>query len=150
MKNNFPLESESGLSLSRALATALLLIVLNTIGAAQTGNTDGTTPAGLKPGAPAGAYGLTGFENVNLYNGNLNFSLPLLQVGGRGSAGYPVSLVVEQKMAGRDVAGIFPRRVTKVSTAGHVVGRFKTRVRSGDNKLNEICNNFNDSSTACN
>ena len=41
---------------------------------AQTSNPNsGSTPSGLKPGAPAGSYGLSGFDNVNLYNGNLNF-----------------------------------------------------------------------------
>ncbi len=46
----------------------------------------GSTPSGLQPGAPAGSYSLSGFENVNLYNGNLNFNLPLLKIGGRGGA----------------------------------------------------------------
>src|SRR6266436_2343156 len=48
--------------------------------------TDGMTPSGLSPGAAAGSYGLSGFDNVNLYNGNLNFSMPLLGIGGRGGA----------------------------------------------------------------
>src|SRR6266851_5790441 len=41
------------------------------------------TPLAMTPGAPAGSYALSGFDNVNLYNGNLNFSLPLLKIGGR-------------------------------------------------------------------
>jgi RHS repeat-associated protein len=108
MKSNLPSVSNSRISSFRAFATALLLIVLNTIASAQTSNTDGATPAALKPGAPAGAYSLAGFENVNLYNGNLNFSLPLLQVGGRGGAGYSASLVVEQKWRVETWAEPFP------------------------------------------
>ena len=77
----------------------ILLALLSFGVSAQTSNTDGATPAGLSPGAPAGSYSLTGFENVNLYNGNLNVSLPLLSVGGRGSAGYTVTLSIEQKWA---------------------------------------------------
>lgn len=40
--------------------------------------TDGFTPEGLKAGAPAGSFQLSGFDNVNYFNGNLNFTLPLL------------------------------------------------------------------------
>lgn len=74
------------------LAVSLLLLVSNV--AAQTSTSGGSTPSGLQPGAPAGSYSLSGFENVNLYNGNLNFNLPLLQIGGRGGArtGMAVSL----------------------------------------------------------
>ena len=64
---------------------------------AQTSVTDGSTPLGLSPGAPAGSYPLSGFENVNLFNGNLNFHLPLLVVGGRGSAGYTMTLALDLK-----------------------------------------------------
>jgi hypothetical protein len=56
---------------------------------------DGGTPAALAPGAPVGAYPLSGFENINLYNGNLNFNLPLGQVVGRGSAGWPIYFNLE-------------------------------------------------------
>lgn len=60
-----------------------------------TGGADGYTPAGMATGAPANSYALSGFDNVNLYSGNLNFSLPLLRIGGRGQAGYTMSLTVE-------------------------------------------------------
>ena len=58
---------------------------------------DATTPKGLAAGAAAGSYSLSGFENVNLYNGNLNFRLPLVHVGGRGSAGYTMMLALNSK-----------------------------------------------------
>ncbi len=76
-----------------------LLFLTSGGAAAQTGTrsaTDGTTPPGMTPGAPAGSYALSGFENVNLYNGHLNFSLPLLRVGGRGSAGHAITLPIER------------------------------------------------------
>src|SRR5215208_6215850 len=77
---------------------ALLALVLAQGALAQTATsvTDGSTPSALAPGAPAGSYPLSGFESVNLYNGNLNFALPLLQNGGRGAAGVAVTLKVEQ------------------------------------------------------
>jgi RHS repeat-associated protein len=62
---------------------------------AQNSPTNGTTPTGLAPGAPTGSYSLSGFENVNLFNGNLNFSLPLLKVGGRGSAQTGINLTLD-------------------------------------------------------
>jgi hypothetical protein len=36
-------------------------------------------------------------ENINIYNGNLNFRLPLVHVGGRGSAGYTMMLALNSK-----------------------------------------------------
>ncbi|MET0624140.1 MAG: RHS repeat-associated core domain-containing protein [Pyrinomonadaceae bacterium] len=86
----------AGLPLSCLRATALLLALLTTAAYAQTASaTDGTTPAGLKAGAPAGNYSLSGFDSVNLYSGNLNFQLPLLGVGGRGGAGMTMTLSID-------------------------------------------------------
>src|SRR5215467_320261 len=55
------------------------------------------TPLAMTPGAPAGSYSLSGFDNVNLYNGNLNTSLPLLQIGGRGGAHTVLTLGLNSK-----------------------------------------------------
>jgi RHS repeat-associated protein len=49
----------------------------------------------LSPGAPAGSYALSKLETINAYNGNLSFRLPLFEIGGRGSAGYVLSLPIE-------------------------------------------------------
>jgi RHS repeat-associated protein len=59
--------------------------------------TDSTTPLGLEQGAPAGAFELSGFESVNPYNGNLNFHLPLLHIGGRGGAQTTMMLALNTK-----------------------------------------------------
>ena len=64
---------------------------------AQQQATDGATPLGLSPGAPAGSYPLSDFENVNLFNGTLNVALPLVKVGGRGEAGYTLTLRIDHK-----------------------------------------------------
>jgi hypothetical protein len=58
---------------------------------------DTVTPLATSPGAPSGSYELSGFENVNLYNGSLNFHLPLVRIGGRGSAGYTMTLSLDSK-----------------------------------------------------
>jgi RHS repeat-associated protein len=71
------------------LVSILFMVLTLSVAKGQqttTSVTDGSTPSGLQPGSPAGSYALSGFDNVNLYNGNLNFHLPLLQLNGRGSA----------------------------------------------------------------
>jgi len=60
-------------------------------------STDGSTPLALQPGAPAGSYALSQLDNINPYNGSLNFRLPLLNINGRGGAGYTMTLPLEQK-----------------------------------------------------
>lgn len=60
-------------------------------------STDGTTAPAIEPGAPGGSYALSGFDNVNLFNGNLNFALPLLKMGGRGAASFSLALKIEKK-----------------------------------------------------
>jgi RHS repeat-associated protein len=59
--------------------------------------TDGWTPPGLTPGSPMGTYPLSDFDNVNLFNGGLNFHLPLHKVEGRGGAQMLMTLAIEQK-----------------------------------------------------
>src|SRR5215216_1176527 len=108
-----------------ALKALILLALLSFAARAQASNTDGTTPAGLKPGAPAGSYSLTGFENVNLYNGNLNVSLPLLSVGGRGSAGYTATLAIEQKWRVEQFAEPFPGQQPVLTPNGNWWGELK-------------------------
>ncbi|MBA3240478.1 MAG: hypothetical protein H0T60_04550, partial [Acidobacteria bacterium] len=79
------------------LLTSMSLGALLAVGVAAQSATDGSTPTGLTPGSPAGSYALSDFDTVNLYNGGLNFRLPLVKVTGRGGAGYPISLHVEKK-----------------------------------------------------
>ncbi len=78
------------------LVAALLLISLARNGSAQDGLL-GQTPIGLAPGSPAGSYSLSGFDTINLFNGNLNFNLPLLGVAGRGEAQTSVNLAINFK-----------------------------------------------------
>ncbi|MEP7338922.1 MAG: hypothetical protein ABI977_14400 [Acidobacteriota bacterium] len=80
-----------------SLGLVLALLLLFGIANAQNAATDGFTPEGLKAGAPAGSFQLSGFDNINYFNGNLNFTLPLLHVGGRGSTGFTIPLRIERK-----------------------------------------------------
>ena len=83
-------------ALGLALTIAILLGHVERV-CAQTGPRDGSTPLALAPGAPAGSYPLSGFETVNPYNGALTFSLPLLQIGGRGGAAAAMVFSVQPK-----------------------------------------------------
>jgi YD repeat-containing protein len=74
-----------------------LLLLLISISALAQGSTDGATPSGLSPGSPVGSYPLSEFDVVNLYNGTLNFRLPLYQVAGRGGASYPITAHIGKK-----------------------------------------------------
>jgi hypothetical protein len=80
----------------RIVAWIFLLVSITPLTTLAQPNYDASTPAGLSRGAPAGTYALTGFDNVNLFNGHMNFHLPLLNIGGRGSAGYTMMLPIEQ------------------------------------------------------
>jgi hypothetical protein len=66
---------------------------------------NGHTPSGLESGSPLGSYQTGGLDSINYYNGNLSFNLPLLQVGGRGGAGYPITLNVESHWSYNFVPG---------------------------------------------
>lgn len=80
----------------RLLVFALGLTFFAAVTSAQQA-TDGATPLGLSSGSPAGSYAVSDFESVNLYNGTLSFQMPLLKVAGRGGAGYPAMIRLEQK-----------------------------------------------------
>lgn len=88
-------------ALARAAASTrasfMLLCLLAAAAQAQgvSGGGRNTTPPGLAPGAPAGSYALSGFESVNLYSGNVNLTLPLLKVGGRGRVGVSLNLSID-------------------------------------------------------
>src|SRR5262245_6217658 len=98
---------------SRLLFFNLIFMLVVRITSAQTTTqpTDGNTPLGIAPGAPAGSYALSGFDNVNLFNGTLNFALPLRSIGGRGSVGYTMTLQIESHWTvthQTQIAGCFP------------------------------------------
>jgi YD repeat-containing protein len=77
------------------LVCASTLILSSTISAQRI--TDGSTPLGVAPGAPTGSYTLSDFDSVNLYNGSLNFRLPLVKIAGRGGAGFTMVMRIEKK-----------------------------------------------------
>jgi RHS repeat-associated protein len=96
LKGNVLLPITHPSALTRLLV--LLLLFSGLVGAARAqSSTDGLTPPSLTPGSPAGSYSLTDFENINLFNGNLNFHLPLVKIGGRGSAQSAIVLKIETR-----------------------------------------------------
>src|SRR5262245_55846779 len=79
-----------------SICSSLIVIFCSLALGQATKPTDGGTPAGLQAGAPGGSFSLSGFDNVSLFNGALNFNLPLLRIGGRGAAGHTVTLPIER------------------------------------------------------
>ncbi len=78
------------------VSLGLLILFAGPVEAQITRTTDGITPPGLAPGAPAGSYPLSEFENINLYNGQVSFTLPIIQKG-RGGANISLPIRITPK-----------------------------------------------------
>jgi hypothetical protein len=82
----------------RRLSFALCCLALaGGVTEAQHSIVDGNTPAGLAPGAAVGSYALSEIEQINLYNGHVSVSVPLLKIGGRGSAATAMAVMVSPR-----------------------------------------------------
>ena len=97
MNTTFCSAASKSLRVVNTLSAIILLVVCVSTSVKGQGSTDGTTPLGLTAGSPNGSYPLSDFDAVNLYNGTLNFRLPIFQVGGRGGAAYPITVQVGRK-----------------------------------------------------
>src|SRR5438067_555307 len=64
-------------------------------GTAPQAQAQSSTTTARTPGTPAGSYKLGDADTVNLFTGNLNYTLPLLGVGGRGGAQSGLNVVLE-------------------------------------------------------
>src|SRR5258707_1008233 len=73
---------------------AIAMVSFNSSGQ-TTGPLDRQTPLALTPGAPAGSR-IEDIASVNLFNGNLNFALPLATAGGRGDIQAALILTIER------------------------------------------------------
>lgn len=83
-------------SLNRLLGLLMLLSVFAHSGQAQQfSSVSYGTPAALANGAPVGSAALSRQESINIYNGNVNYSLPLLTIGGRSEASYTMTYAVD-------------------------------------------------------
>jgi RHS repeat-associated protein len=78
----------------RSFQILLTLLLLVSVRATVYADQPTSTTQG---GRPAGSYDLSDFDNINLFNGNLNFRLPLLNLGGRGEAGFTISYLIENR-----------------------------------------------------
>jgi YD repeat-containing protein len=81
---------------TRVLVLSALVALLSFPLHGQRGITDAITPPAAEIGETAGSYVLSGFESVSHYSGKLHFALPLLSVGGRGEAGYTMTLALDR------------------------------------------------------
>lgn len=87
----------------KSLLALLVMVNLLSISAAQ-GQTDvsstskSTPSANAKGVSPLGSFGGSGFDKVNLFNGNLSFTIPLASLNGRNGLGASVVLSYNSKM----------------------------------------------------
>jgi RHS repeat-associated protein len=77
------------------ISYSFIFICLGLLNANQT--LGQTSSSSVKGGKAAGTYTLDNFDNINLFNGNLNFNLPLITLNGRGEAGATVPLTLETR-----------------------------------------------------
>jgi RHS repeat-associated protein len=130
------------------IGIALLVLSLAASTQAQDVNgVAGSTPSGLAPGAAAGSYALSDFDSVNVYNGNVNFHLPLLGIGGRGGAQMTMMLSLDNPKWGvshtmnapdGDIDYSTPQRIKGGENPGLGPGRFVVeKVGVGKNSPNE-------------
>ena len=77
------------------LALAAIAAMSFNASSQTTGPVDDQTPLALTPGAPAGSR-VEDMATVNLFNGHLNFVLPLASVSGRGELKVPISLNIQR------------------------------------------------------
>jgi hypothetical protein len=119
--------------LLRHLFAALLLLLALACNCAAQSAPDGSTPVGLAPGAPVGSYSLGNFDNINLFNGNLNFSMPLMHITGRGAVADVVQLRLDRKWhTSRGPYSAYPNYNGWQNTpVGYGVGALEGRVANG-------------------
>jgi RHS repeat-associated protein len=58
----------------------------------------GMTPLAVTAGSPAGSINLSEMENINLFNGQLSFAMPLLTIGGRGRVSHTITLPIQRRL----------------------------------------------------
>ncbi len=94
------MSNKRGAAFMRASLPVLFLTLAGLlIAQSSTTNMDGSTPAGMQPGTPAGSYSLSGIDSISLYSGKGGIRIPLLTVGGRGEAGYTMVLPLQHLWA---------------------------------------------------
>ncbi len=81
-----------------SLLLCALLPLSNLVQAAPSAKaTEGFTPAGFARGEAAGSFPLSGFDHINLPNGELRLSIPVITIGGRGSASVTLYVNIEKQ-----------------------------------------------------
>lgn len=75
--------------LTICLSLIMLMAGLNLAAVAQG---RGATPLASAAGRPAGSYQISDIENINYFSGQLNISIPITTVQGRGESALPISV----------------------------------------------------------
>src|SRR5712692_3987858 len=97
MMANKPKQSLSSRFIRHLLSVLVLLIASSS--ALGQNSYDNGTPAASKAGqSTASTYAMDKIETVNLANGNMSVHIPLVTIGGRGSAGYTLARSYNSKL----------------------------------------------------
>ena len=85
-------------TISRSLLSfyVVLLALSLVVQSVQAAGSASSLP-GQEPGTPVGSFQISGLDTVNLFNGHLNFRLPLLEIGGRGQAAFSLGLPIDHR-----------------------------------------------------
>lgn len=59
----------------------------------------------VAPGSPASSYALSGLDHINYYNGLLNTDVPVLTMGGRGSASRTITIPIQRQWSVENLGG---------------------------------------------
>jgi len=79
------------------LSSALLCVLVPSIAGCQGSEAwPGSTAPAVAPGTTPGSYGLSDLETIDLYSGKVNFTIPVRDIGGRGAAGYRITLPLQR------------------------------------------------------
>ena len=84
-------------SVSFYLAACMALLLCTSVRAQNPGDMNSTVAPALVGGNPAASRSESGVEHINLYNGNLNITVPLVNIDGRGNAGYSMLVPVQRR-----------------------------------------------------
>ncbi len=88
------------------LFIAILLLASSRLGA-QAVSYGGVGDPAAAPGDPASSYALSGLDHVNYYTGQVNLTIPIHSIGGRGTVADNIVIPIERQWEVENVSGSF-------------------------------------------
>jgi hypothetical protein len=92
----------------------------------------GPTPPAIAPGNPASSYALSGIDNINYFNGNLNIHIRLVSLSGRGQGAPSLILPIQQRW------GVYPGLLLPITVDEFRISRLHAGVCDCGNGLRKL------------